>query len=45
LILEPDLTIEEEVAEYLRYVLQLNDASIDKALEELNNYADKLEKA
>lgn len=45
LILEPDLTIEEEVAEYLRYVLQLNDASIDKVLEELNNYADKLEKA
>jgi len=43
LILEPDLTIEEEVAEYLRYVLQLNEASIDKALQELNNYADKLE--
>lgn len=42
LILEPDLTIEEEVAEYLRYVLQLNDSSIDKVLEELNNYADKL---
>ena len=41
LILEPDLTIEEEVAEYLRYVLQLNETSIDKALQELNNYADK----
>lgn len=41
LILEPDLTIEEEVSEYLRYVLQLNDSSIDKVLEELNNYADR----
>ncbi len=41
LILDPELSIEEEVAEYLRYVLQLNDQAIDKVLEELNNYADK----
>jgi len=42
LILTPDLSLKEEVNEYLKYVLQLNDAAIEQALQELNNYADKL---
>lgn len=41
LILDTDMTLEAEVAEYLRYILQLNDDAIDKALKELGNYADK----
>lgn len=42
LILSPDLTLGEEVGEYLRYILQLNEPSVEKALKELSNYADKL---
>lgn len=42
LILTPDLSLKEEVNEYLKYVLQLNDTAIEQALQELNNYADKL---
>ena len=42
LILSPDLSLSEEVGEYLRYILQLNDTSVEKALKELSNYADKL---
>jgi hypothetical protein len=41
LILEKDMTLGAEVSEYLRYILQLNDEAIDKALVELGNYADK----
>jgi hypothetical protein len=42
LILEPDMTLAAEVSEYLQYILQLNDDAIEKALKELNDYADKL---
>jgi hypothetical protein len=42
LILAPDLTLEEEVNEYLRYVLQLSDSAVEDALQELNNYANEL---
>ena len=42
LILSPDLSLSEEVGEYLRYILQLNETSVEKALKELSNYADKL---
>ena len=42
LILTPELTLQEEVAEYLRYVLQLNDSAVSEALQELNNYVNKL---
>jgi len=42
LILAPELTLNEEVAEYLRYVLQLNEDSISKALQELTNNAERL---
>ena len=44
LILAPDLTLEEEVSEYLRYVLQLSDSAVEDALQELNNYANELDK-
>lgn len=38
LILEPEMTLEQEVDEYLRYILQLNDDTITKCLKELHNY-------
>ena len=43
LILEPEMTLAAEVNEYLRYILQLNDDAVEKALKELGNYADKFE--
>lgn len=42
LILEPDMTIEQEVDEYLRYVLQLSDSTVGDVLKVLNSYANKL---
>lgn len=41
LILAPDMTLAAEVSEYLQYILQLNDDAIEKALQELGNYANK----
>ena len=41
LMLEPDMTLAAEVAEYLQYILQLNDKAIEDALKELNTYANK----
>ena len=41
LILDPTMTLEAEVAEYLQYILQLNEEAIIKALKELGNYANK----
>ena len=43
LILGSEMTLADEVSEYLRYVLQLSDAAVEKALEEFNNHADKIE--
>lgn len=42
LILTPELTLTEEVGEYLRYVLNLNDTTVEKVLQELHNNADKI---
>lgn len=42
LILSPELSLNEEVAEYLRYILLLNDENVEKVLKELGNYAEKL---
>jgi hypothetical protein len=42
LILESDLSLGQEVEEYLRYVLALNDAGVEKVLLEFSNYADQL---
>jgi DNA repair exonuclease SbcCD nuclease subunit len=39
LILEPEMTLAQEVDEYLRYVLQLSDDAVEETLKELNNYA------
>lgn len=43
LILEQDMTLSEEVAEYLRFILQLPEPAIEQALKELQNYADKID--
>ncbi len=42
LILAPELTLSEEVSEYLRYVLNLNEDAIEKALKELKDNEHKL---
>jgi hypothetical protein len=42
LILAPELTLSEEVGEYLRYVLNLNEDAIEKALKELKDNEHKL---
>ena len=41
LILSPEMTLEEEVDEYLRYIMELNDDSIKEVLLELSNNASK----
>lgn len=43
LILDQDMTLSEEVAEYLKFILNLPDQTVDLALKELQNYADKIE--
>ena len=43
LILAPELSLIEEVEEYLRYVLGINDASISSVLKELNSHIGKLQ--
>lgn len=43
LILDAEMTLAEEVREYLTYILQLNPETIEKVLLELHNNADKLE--
>lgn len=43
LILDQDMSLSEEVAEYLKFILNLPDQTIDLALKELQNYADKIE--
>lgn len=43
LLLDKDMSLNEEVSEYLRYILKLPDSTIDQALQELQNYADKFE--
>jgi Calcineurin-like phosphoesterase len=42
LILDPTMSLVEEVEEYLRYVLQLNDSSVNSVLKELNNHIGEL---
>lgn len=43
LILDPNLTLAEEVREYLTYILELSDDAISQTLKEYYNYADKIE--
>lgn len=41
LLLEPEMTLVEEVKEYLEYILQLPEPTIELALQELQNHAEK----
>lgn len=41
LLLDPQLTLAEEVREYLTYILQLPETSINETLQEYYNYANK----
>lgn len=43
LILDPELSLAEEVREYLTYILQLNEDAVQETLKEFFNYADKIE--
>jgi hypothetical protein len=43
LILDPELSLGEEVKEYLTYILQLNEDAVSETLKEFYNYSDKLE--
>jgi hypothetical protein len=43
LILDGEMTLSEEVREYLTYILQLPEETISKALMELNNYESRLQ--
>lgn len=43
LILDPQLTLAEEVKEYLAYILQLNEETIATIIKEFYNHYDKLE--
>jgi hypothetical protein len=42
LILEPEMTLAQEVEEYLRYILQVSDESVEKALQVLNDNITKI---
>ena len=42
LILSTEMSLSEEVSEYLRYILQLDEQTVEEVLQELHNYADKL---
>lgn len=42
LILDPEFSIQDEVREYLTYILQVNESSIQGALQELNDHVEKL---
>lgn len=42
LILDPEFSIQDEVREYLTYILQVSESSITGALQELNDHVEKL---
>jgi len=41
LLLDPEMSLLEEVKEYLTYILELPDDTVEKTLKEMQNYADK----
>jgi DNA repair exonuclease SbcCD nuclease subunit len=43
LILSPELSLVQEVEEYLRYILGINDTAVAATLKEFNNYIGKLQ--
>jgi hypothetical protein len=42
LILDPEMSLDAEVREYLTYILELPEPTIDKVLKEMQNHAEKL---
>ena len=42
LMLDPEMSLLEEVKEYLTYILELPETTVEKTLKEMQNYADKL---
>jgi hypothetical protein len=42
LLLEPEMSLDEEVREYLTYILELPEPTVDKVLKEMQNHAEKL---
>lgn len=42
LMLDPDMSIEQEVSEYLKYILALDDNTVTDVLQELSNHAEKI---
>lgn len=43
LILDSEMTLSEEVSEYLTFILELPPATVENVLKEMQNYADKFE--
>jgi len=43
LILEKDMTMEEELVEYLTYILELDDEKISRIVGLFNDYATKID--
>jgi DNA repair exonuclease SbcCD nuclease subunit len=43
LILSNEMTLQEEISEYLTYILQLQPDTVEKVLKEFNNYANRLQ--
>jgi hypothetical protein len=41
LMLDPEMSLLEEVKEYLTYILELPEDTVEKTLKEMQNYADK----
>jgi DNA repair exonuclease SbcCD nuclease subunit len=41
LMLDPEMTLDAEVKEYLTYILELPEATVDKVLQEMQNHAEK----
>jgi hypothetical protein len=42
LMLEPEMSLDQEVREYLTYILELPEPTVDKVLKEMQNHAEKL---
>lgn len=42
LMLDPEMSLDQEVKEYLTYILELPEPTIDRVLKEMQNHADKL---
>jgi hypothetical protein len=43
LMLDPEMSLTEEVKEYLSYILELPDETVEAVLKEMQNYAEKIE--